>query len=123
MADDVERAYVAGIVDGEGCIGLTKKNNGYDNCYRYYVQVTNSNLKMLEWMRDRFGGHIRPMHHSTFALEWHSKEDIYDFLTIIEDFLIVKKSEALAMIDFCMTPSSDTELRSMQCSFIIGAKK
>ena len=123
MVDSTERAYVAGVMDGEGCIGLTKKNNGYSNCYRYYVEISNSNLEMLEWIQDRFGGHIRHAHYNTFLLEWHSKGDIYNLLELLEEFMIVKKSEALAMLDFCATPSSRAELRSVQCGFITSAKQ
>ena len=116
-------AYTAGIIDGEGCIGLTHRNNGYDNCYRYYLQITNSSLELLEWILDRLGGRIRLMHHSTYALEWQNKGDISTVLEMIKDFMIVKREEAEAMIDFCHTPSQNTEDRAMQMILITSSKK
>ena len=47
-------AYVAGLFDGEGSVGLSKNRN------RYYpvVEITNTNLEVLREVQARFGGSI-----------------------------------------------------------------
>lgn len=51
-----ERAYLAGILDGEGCLSLGGRLNA-----RYItptVQVTNTRYELLLWLHSRFGGSI-----------------------------------------------------------------
>ena len=54
---DNELAYTAGIVDGEGCIGIyeTKRSGRVAGLYSV-VTVTNTNLILLDWLVSRFGG-------------------------------------------------------------------
>jgi len=52
---ETERAYLAGILDGEGCLGIYKIRRKY---YITKIQVTNTRLKLLKWLQDRFGGNI-----------------------------------------------------------------
>ena len=49
--------YIAGFVDGEGCIRI-KKANVQKNSFYLTLQVTNSNRKCLQIIRDCFGGKI-----------------------------------------------------------------
>jgi len=50
-------AYIAGFVDGEGCIRLKRANQG-GNSYYVTLQITNSNEDILEFIRQLFGGQI-----------------------------------------------------------------
>ena len=53
----IELAYIAGFVDGEGCIGIYKRN--YSNkpnwAPRYYTQVfiVNTDKNILKWVIER----------------------------------------------------------------------
>jgi len=49
-------AYMAGLLDGEGYIGLCRYNHGFS--YKTRVVIANCNLELLEWARDNFGGYI-----------------------------------------------------------------
>ena len=51
---DVENAYVAGIIDGEGNISM-KKDAGY---YNLSVAVTNTDKEVLEFIANKFGKNI-----------------------------------------------------------------
>ncbi len=60
---DIDLAYIAGLVDGEGCIMITKENRLYTEAkhgYRFWLQVkiTNTNKAVLEWVKDLFGGSV-----------------------------------------------------------------
>jgi len=95
--DEVEKAYVAGIVDGEGTVTLMQhhKNETPTPC----VSVANNNLELLKWLRLRFGGTIvskkkrLPYHNDSYA--WSVRQDrAIRFLDGIKQYLIVKRSQA-----------------------------
>ncbi len=54
-------AYAAGVVDSDGCIGITKRapqavNRRVSPAYQGYITVTNTSLELLNWFEDEFGG-------------------------------------------------------------------
>src|SRR2546427_8215430 len=53
---EVEIGYLAGIIDGEGTIGIYKGREPYS--YRLALIVTNTHRPMLEWLRSRIGGSL-----------------------------------------------------------------
>lgn len=59
---DGECGYLAGIIDGEGSILLTRSRalNKYGSATQYYAAITivNTNLPMLTWVKERLGGSI-----------------------------------------------------------------
>jgi hypothetical protein len=56
MVCDIEAAYTAGIIDGEGSISLTK--NRKSRWPSPQVSVSSNDRELLEWLRERFGGSI-----------------------------------------------------------------
>jgi len=95
--DEVEKAYIAGIVDGEGTVTLMKyhKNKTPAPC----VSVANNNLKLLKWLKVKVGGTIvskkkRLAHHSD-SYAWYVRQDrALRFLDEIKYYLIIKKQHA-----------------------------
>lgn len=59
---EVDKAYIAGLIDGEGCISLnkqTRKKTGFVN-YFPYISIANKNLEILKWIEEITGlGKIR----------------------------------------------------------------
>lgn len=60
---ETDRAYAAGLIDGEGCIRLTSrgKNGGTtfrQGQYTLMVEMTNTDEGMIQWMVERFGGTV-----------------------------------------------------------------
>lgn len=52
-------AYLAGFIDGEGNIGIDKYNKyGTSVNYAIKVAISNTNRKILEWIKDDYGGYI-----------------------------------------------------------------
>lgn len=86
-------AYIAGFVDGEGCIRIKQTPTSY----YLIVHVTNSYLPVLKFIQERFGGNLRMQ-------EKTKNKNIYnlhlscgvarDFLKSIIGFLIEKKPQA-----------------------------
>lgn len=55
--DQLELAYMAGIVDGEGSISV--KTESLARPYTIYLNVTNTNYEMIKMFEHRFGGKVR----------------------------------------------------------------
>jgi hypothetical protein len=94
---EVEKTYLAGIVDGEGTVTLMRhhKNETPVPC----VSVANNNLALLQWIKDRLGGHISSKkvyniwHKKSYV--WLAKQDrALRILNEIKKYLLVKKPQA-----------------------------
>ena len=59
---EVDYAYLAGIIDGEGTVSITRskyrKNGRVLVAYQPALTVSNTNLILLRSLQGRFGGHI-----------------------------------------------------------------
>jgi hypothetical protein len=56
MRTEAEKAYLAGILDGEGCVGVAWREGKY---LTPTIQVVNTNPILLDWLHDRYGGSVR----------------------------------------------------------------
>ena len=95
--NQVEKAYLAGIVDGEGTVTLSRhhKNETPAPC----VSVANNDLRLLKWIKNRVGGVIvtkkkYKIHHND-SYAWSIRQDrAIRFLKEIKQYLIIKKQQA-----------------------------
>ena len=99
--------YVAGIIDGEGCLIISKSDRGsYDNYYGR-IHVKNTDRRLMKWLVEHFGGNIhvhkpKSEKHS-IAYSWYfsgnakSKEI---FLLAIMPYLIIKREQAKVLVEF-----------------------
>lgn len=58
---NTEWAYLAGIIDGEGYVGLvrqkdSRKNRGYAICYHPKIQVSMTSIETISWICNKLGG-------------------------------------------------------------------
>jgi len=89
--------YVAGFVDGEGCIGFTR--TGGKRRYVPRISITNTNLEILYNLQSQFGGCISRLSHRKinwkqgYHLTLTSRQAI-TFITRIEPFLQLKREQA-----------------------------
>lgn len=96
-----EKAYAAGIIDGEGCI--TGNRSGLR------VVVSTTTVEMVEWLEERFGGAICTMRKQPPRRDqW--QWSIYGrnasrFLDTILPYLVVKRDQAELgiLLDNCST--------------------
>jgi hypothetical protein len=52
-------AYLAGIIDGEGCIYIGSHSSNKESGARYFVtsvQVANTDERLIDWLKEKFGG-------------------------------------------------------------------
>jgi hypothetical protein len=94
---EIEKAYIAGIVDGEGTVTLALHHK--NETPGPYVSVANNNLELLEWIRSKADGCItkkrknKPHHHDSYT--WYVRHDrALRFLNEIKKYLIIKKPHA-----------------------------
>ena len=102
----VHPAYVAGFLDGDGCI-LISKSNGSKR-YRsenYYLKVSFSNniLEPLLAIKDGYGGNIHPRElpegNVAYALDLFA-DDAAKLLKDVSKYLIIKKKHAELALEY-----------------------
>jgi hypothetical protein len=126
-----ERAYTAGIIDGEGTITLSRKHR--NNTHSPEITVANTDLRLLEWLKKRLGGLIKkkvrklPQHNQAYT--WIVRNDrAIEVMKEIEDFLIIKRkhSELITRKYKACTPRNGKyteELLSKKMELIAEIKK
>lgn len=85
---DVERGYIAGIIDGEGSICSDR------------IKVANTDKQLLEWLQLKLGGCI---HNKKTYRKNHAQSYTWDYSTIGSEqllilllpYLIVKRQKAI----------------------------
>lgn len=102
-------AYMAGVVDGEGSIGVYKysyksrKRSRKIKAYRLAVTVTNTNLPLLKLFENIFGGSInsrKKILSRKQCYDWHiGHQSGKEFLKQIFPYLFVKKRQAKYAIE------------------------
>lgn len=101
--------YTAGVIDGEGCIGIYKHKNKSKRGYSYdlIVSVWSTELWLSQWLRMHYGGSKVESNweenHPTWKQQW--KWAIYqkqaaDFLKLILPYLQIKRPQAELAIAF-----------------------
>jgi hypothetical protein len=107
-------AYVAGIVDGEGCIQIFSRpsKTAYGTPYPGYrceITIANTRIVLMKWLVQHFGGtyrqksngsHQNPKH--KICYEWrlgsHAKKE--RFLLGILPYLLIKREQGLLSLEF-----------------------
>ena len=98
-------AYLAGVIDGEGTIGIY--HNKKRNEYRLKVYVVNTDERLIRWLQDNFGGYVYSRvsvknPHWKRKYEWHLLDDEL-LLEKILKYLVVKQENAKLGIEFRKT--------------------
>lgn len=95
-----DMAYLAGILDGEGTIGIYYHEKR--NSYRVKISVVNTYKPLIDWIASVFGGYIYQRNHMKWKTryEWHLGEDSIELIRSLIPFLKVKKEQAIIAVDF-----------------------
>ena len=101
-----ELAYTAGIMDGEGSIGIARHKS--KSCRHGYmlelnVQVTSSDEWLCQWLKFAFGGSLSHSVNSVGNPMWHwiiVARKASEFLKLIKPYLRLKRPEAELAIKF-----------------------
>lgn len=97
---ETEKAYLAGIFDGEGTVGYYFK--GRSQYHAASVAIYNSDPRIMMWIKDRipFGAVVTNKVGKHVAWAWMvtGKKPVYEFLTTIRPYLIIKADQADLLI-------------------------
>ena len=106
---ETDLAYLAGLIDGEGCfyIGYIKTRSKYvKRNYHSLLKISNNCKEVLEWVHATFGGRTtifnkkRKDHTRNFIThDWYASGYLVrDLSILILPFLKIKKAQAEVMI-------------------------
>ena len=56
MASKEDIIWLAGFVDGEGCVSYIKRHKR--NSFRFEIRISNTDLMALSWVHQHFGGYL-----------------------------------------------------------------
>lgn len=105
--EDTILAYTAGIIDGEGYIGLARNTTAKDS-FTPVVKVVSVDEYMVPFMLEHFGGHLSRRRSQNVeknhraSLEWQLRNaiNVQGFLLAIYPYLRVKKAHAEVVISY-----------------------
>lgn len=102
MNEEIDMAYAAGILDGDGSFSIMKAHGKYYPC----IQLSNAFEGMSKWLYEKFGGSLRvkkpqQLHHKVFYV-WSVRgmQGCKDLIEKIEFNLALKRKQAKLMWDF-----------------------
>lgn len=94
---DFDKGYIAGIIDGEGSICLSKSHA--NDKFRYPdITVSSTTYEILEYLKNKVGGVIclkkKYADHHKNAWIWHIKTNLtLELLNEIQDYLLVPEKK------------------------------
>lgn len=112
MINNLELAYTAGLLDGEGSIVIavskpTEKNKLRTKSHWLQVSITNTNREIIDWLLSTFGGHIsdgtKSISRNKQRPTWNwriTSRKARDFLMKILPYLKIKRMHAEIAIEF-----------------------
>ncbi|HEX4374883.1 MAG TPA: LAGLIDADG family homing endonuclease [Puia sp.] len=124
---DTELAYLAGIIDGEGCffIGLfrTKATKNLLN-YHTYIKISNTDKDLMDWIKENAHATNNQQERKTRVSKKErtiynsqiSGETLDDLIPKIYPFLIVKKRHCEIMIRMRSTFTKHRRLQKKEIS-------
>jgi len=101
---ETEKAYIAGMLDADGCVGIQRKkslSNAYDYDYGIRVIITNSDYPLICWLKKVVGAGCSYESKQSYKANWNlvhrwqiTNDKCRSFLSEILPYMIVKKDRA-----------------------------
>ena len=108
MPTDLENAYFAGLLDGEGSVALKRSHDLHRKHNHYYpsVTITNTHKGVCDLAKEIYGGCVyerkSPSRNGYKPLfDWLLSSRMADgFLRLVLPYLIIKKEQAQLVLTF-----------------------
>lgn len=113
-------AYLAGVIDSDGCIGTQKNVTG--RTYRPYLVVIQRDMVLIEWLYSKFGGRVnmvsrKRIGRTDYYLRWETHNTMTTgILKGCLPYLIVKKEQAKLAIELVETRKFLGNVRGKPCT-------
>ena len=96
---EAQKAYLAGIIDGEGSLTIVKNKSGK---LWPILSITQKNPQLLYWIKNTIGhGYICRRKRDIYHFYLRRQSLIKDLLGLIKPYLILKRKQAEILIQFC----------------------
>jgi hypothetical protein len=102
--DEKDIYYLAGFIDGEGCIRINQSKSRKVNYTPIHLSVTivNTNKQIIDWIDKKTNNYGRvyekkndnPKHKNIFVWAIVGNRKVMSFLSVMKKYLIVKKEQA-----------------------------
>lgn len=105
---ELDKAWAAGILDGEGCISISKENHTDTRAgllHRPRVRVQMTHELTVRRLRDLFGGHILTVDGASvgrkMSWDWRLRhpQQVSTFLRGVLPYMVTKREEAILLLD------------------------
>jgi len=98
-----ESAYIAGIVDGEGCLSFRKEKN---ESITPLLSVCNTNEEIIQFLKNKFdwgykGYRDNRREKPKWILEMRGMTKLVPLILCLEKYLIIKREQAKLIKEFC----------------------
>ena len=110
---DIDMAYLAGIMDGDGCFSIIKQKTTAAPLYYPFLQFTNLRKEIIDFCQENFGGSIVALKkhickdgstgRQVYRWRIRSIENVKPVLTKLIPFLKIKKERAEFLLEFVNT--------------------
>lgn len=101
---ETEKAYIAGLIDGEGHIGIYRESRG---CLRPQVRIEMQDKELVEWLHSitGAGGTTRTItrngyKYHTYAIKWSARKAAALLVEVLP-YLRAKRKQAEIFLEFC----------------------
>ena len=100
-------AYLAGLIDAEGCLRITSHDvnrTGRSRSYVATLEIGNTRLPIFQWLLERFGGTITyraptNRNHNPMIIWSLRSRKLYNLLFKIQKYLRVKKERCEKLLE------------------------
>lgn len=113
-------AYLAGVIDSDGCIGTQKNTIG--RTYRPYLVVIQRDMVLIEWLFSKFEGRVnlvsrKRADRTDYYLRWETHNTkTTNILKGSLPYLIVKKEQAKLAIELVETRKFHGNKKGKPCT-------
>jgi len=110
MSDKAKYAYLAGIIDGEGCLTIGAGRKGKVTNYNSIIMIASTNEKLIQWLQTNFGGNyykagrVSEKWKQAYIWRFLKKKDIEQLLLAVLPYLIIKREQAILLLEFVRLP-------------------
>lgn len=102
MKEEIDMAYAAAILDGDGSFSIMKSHGKYYPC----IQLSNAFQGMSEWLYEKFGGSLRVKkpqkeHYKTLYV-WSIRglDGCKKLIERVMSYIVLKRLQAKSMLEF-----------------------
>lgn len=104
MLSSADAAYLAGIIDGEGCIGVSRTS--YNRGLQLELAIGNTDVRLMDWLLDKVGigwkyVYQPKMPRAKLSYRWAVSGGAAAMLLVqVLPYLVIKRDQALLAMEF-----------------------